>query len=45
LKTLGLPISPDLVIGAAVPVLALVGLLVLRRARRRMGQDSDAGTA
>jgi uncharacterized membrane-anchored protein len=34
-----------LFIGAAVPVLALVGLLVLRRARRHMGQDPDASTA
>lgn len=45
LKTLGVPISPDLVIGAAIPVLALVGLLLLRRARRHMGQDTDTGAA
>lgn len=45
LKTLGAPISPDLVIGAAIPVLALVGLLLLRRAHRHLGQDSDAGGA
>ena len=45
LKTLGLPISPDLVTGAAIPVLALVGLLLWRRARRHRGRDSDAGAA
>ena len=45
LKDLGVPISPDLVSGAAVPLLALGGLLLLRRARRHIGKDSDSGAA
>ena len=45
LKDLGVPISPDLVSGAAVPLLALGGLLLLRRIRRHLVKDSDSGVA
>jgi uncharacterized membrane-anchored protein len=44
LKAAGLPLSPDLVTGVAVPVLALGAWLVLRRAHRRIAAD-DAETS
>jgi uncharacterized membrane-anchored protein len=39
LKAAGLPLSPDLVTGAAVPVLALGAWWVLQRAHRRIAAD------
>ena len=39
LKAAGAPISPDLVTGAAVPVLALGAWLVLQRVHRRIAAD------
>ena len=44
LKAAGLAVSPDLVTGAAVPLLALAAWWVLQRAHRRIAQDgrSDA---
>jgi len=39
LKAAGLPLSPDLVTGAAVPVLALGAWLVLQRVHRRIAAD------
>ncbi len=44
LKAAGLPLSPDLVTGAAVPLLAVVAWWVLRRVHRRIAQD-DANDA
>jgi uncharacterized membrane-anchored protein len=44
LKAAGAPISPDLVTGAAVPVLALGAWLVLKRVHRRIAAD-DAETS
>ncbi len=35
----GLALEPDLAMGIAIPVVALLGLLVLRRARRRLRED------
>ena len=43
LKAAGAPISPDLLTGAAVPVLALGAWLVLKRVHRRIA--ADAGEA
>ncbi len=43
LKAAGLPLSPDLVTGAAVPVLALGAWWVLQRVHRRIAAD-DADT-
>ncbi len=40
LKAAGAPISPDLVTGAAVPVLALGAWLVLKRVHRRITADA-----
>ena len=47
LKAAGLPLSPDLVTGAAVPLLAVVAWWVLRRVHRRIALDdaSDASDA
>ena len=39
LKAAGLPVSPDLVTGVAVPVLALGAWLALQRAHRRIAAD------
>ena len=39
LKAAGVPLSPDLVTGAAVPVLALVAWLALQRAHKRIALD------
>ena len=39
LKAAGLPLSPDLITGAAVPVLALGAWLVLQRAHKRIAAD------
>ena len=44
LKAAGLALSPDLVTGAAVPLLAVVAWWVLRRVHRRIAQD-DANDA
>ncbi|MDP1900009.1 MAG: DUF3422 domain-containing protein [Rubrivivax sp.] len=43
LKSLGLPIDPDLVVGLAIPVAAVLVLLAVRRARRRVqaGEASE----
>jgi len=38
-KAGGLPIQPDLLVGLAVPVLAVMVVLALRRARRRLHQE------
>jgi len=38
-KAGGLALEPDLAMGIAIPVVALLGLLVLRRARRRLRED------
>ena len=35
----GLALEPDLAMGIAIPVVALLGVLVLRRARRRLRED------
>lgn len=35
----GLTLEPDLAMGIAIPVVALLGVLVLRRARRRLRED------
>ena len=47
LKAAGLPLSPDLVTGTAVPLLAVVAWWVLRRVHRRIALDdaSDAARA
>jgi uncharacterized membrane-anchored protein len=37
-KAAGVPWNPDLVVGATVPVVAVVALLAIRRARRRIHQ-------
>jgi uncharacterized membrane-anchored protein len=42
LKAAGLPLSPDLVTGAAVPLLALGAWWVLRRVHRRIAADEAA---
>jgi len=42
LKAAGAPISPDLLTGAAVPVLALGAWLVLQRVHRRIAADDAA---
>lgn len=45
-KAGGLPLQPDLLVGLAVPVVAVFVILALRRARRRLhgpGADVDAG--
>ncbi len=42
LKAAGLPLSPDLVTGAAVPVLGLGAWLVLQRVHRRIAADDGA---
>jgi uncharacterized membrane-anchored protein len=39
LKAAGLPLSPDLVTGGAVPLLALIAWWVLRRVHHRIAQD------
>ena len=39
LKAAGLPVSPDLVTGAAVPLLALLAWWTLRRVHRRVAHD------
>ena len=41
LKAAGAPLSPDLVTGIAVPVLALGAWWVLRRVHRRIAEDED----
>jgi len=43
-KAGGLPIQPDLLVGAAIPLLALVVYASLRRARKRMHKD-DTGAS
>jgi uncharacterized membrane-anchored protein len=43
LKAAGVPLSPDLVTGAAVPVLALGAWWVLQRVHRRIAQDERDG--
>lgn len=43
LKAAGAPLSPDLVTGAAVPVLALGAWWVLQRVHRRIAQDERDG--
>lgn len=43
LKAAGLPLSPDLVTGAAVPLLGLGAWLVLRRVHRRIAADERSG--
>jgi uncharacterized membrane-anchored protein len=35
-KAGGLPIEPDLTVGLAIPIVALLGLVLLRRARRAL---------
>jgi uncharacterized membrane-anchored protein len=40
-KAAGLPLSPDLVTGLAVPVLALGAWWVLRRVHRRIAADDE----
>ncbi len=45
LKAAGLALSPDLVTGAAVPLLALAAWWVLRRAHHRIAQDSQNDTS
>ena len=42
LKAAGLALSPDLVTGAAVPLLALAAWWVLQRAHRRVAQDGNS---
>ncbi|MBP7418432.1 MAG: DUF3422 family protein, partial [Xanthomonadales bacterium] len=37
----GLPIEPDEVVGIAIPVVAVLALLTLRRARRRLKQEES----
>jgi uncharacterized membrane-anchored protein len=37
LKASGLHVEPDLVVGAAIPLLALLVMLAVRRARRHVG--------
>jgi uncharacterized membrane-anchored protein len=39
LKAGGLPLDPDLLAGLAVPVVAVLVLLALRRARKRLRED------
>ncbi len=43
LKAAGLPVSPDLVTGAAVPVLGLIAWWTLRRVHQRIAQDDHSG--
>lgn len=43
-KSSGLPLNADLLVGAAVPLLAVVALLTVRRARRRI-HDAEAAEA
>ena len=45
LKAAGMPLSPDLVTGAAVPLLAVVAWWVLRRVHRRIAQDDASDAA
>lgn len=40
-KTLGLPLSPDVAAGAAVPLIAVALWLALRRLRRTLGHDRE----
>lgn len=42
-KSAGLPIEADLLVGLALPVVALTVLLVLRRARRRLHRAEPDG--
>jgi uncharacterized membrane-anchored protein len=44
LKAAGVPLSPDLVIGAAIPLLALGAWWVLRRVHRRIADDEHSGS-
>ena len=41
-EALGLPLHDDLVVGLAIPVVAVLVLLALRRARRRLRSDDEA---
>ena len=41
-QALGLPLHDDLVVGLAIPVVAVLVLLALRRARRRLRSDDEA---
>jgi len=45
-RSLGLPIDYDLVVGLAIPVVAVLVLLAIRRARRRLrSEDEEAQTS
>ena len=44
LKTTGVPLDPDLVVGVTIPLVAMAALLAIRRARRRI-HDADAREA
>jgi uncharacterized membrane-anchored protein len=43
-KSAGAPLDPDLLVGVAIPVVAVLALLAIRRARRRI-RDAEAREA